>query len=490
MTALDTLRRRYAALLVIALWIMVPVVALTAGLNGVPWLPPAAVGAALALGVTLTWHRDPAGLAVRLASGVALAGVPALLVWSMRGGTWQLDMHMTFFAALALAALWCDWRAVATTAAVTAVHHLLLNFLMPSLVFPGGADFGRVVLHAVVVVVQAGALMWLCEQLRRAFVDADAAVVAAKAAESQAEAGAAEQAALRHEQEKVAAALAEATADFDRRVTQAVSDLAAAAGALEDSSETMSGTADTTAGRSRSAADESRQATMNVQTMAASAEELAASIGEITRQVARSSEIATGAAEEARRLSATVENLDQAALRIGDVVKLIQDVADQTNLLALNATIEAARAGEAGKGFAVVANEVKALAGQTTRATEDIAAQIAGVQQVTREAVDAIAGIGTTIGSMDEITAAIAAAVDQQGAATKDIARHAEEAARNTETAAQGIDGVSAATDLTRGEAAKVAEAAESLTGQADGLRAMVDAFLDRVRPAQEKAAA
>src|SRR5215813_7651608 len=205
---------------------------------------------------------------------------------------------------------------------------------------------------------------------------------------------------------------------------------------------------------------------------------------EIDRQVSHSNAIAAKAVDEAERTNAEIKALDDAAKRIGDVVKLITAIAEQTNLLALNATIEAARAGEAGRGFAVVATEVKALAGQTAKATEEISTHIAGMQQATTRSVDAIAAIQGTIREVGEITGTIAAAVTQQGAATQEIARSAEIASKRTVETVGEVSRVSEATDDTRKEAATVKQVAEGLGTVARSIRNQVDGFLQKLRAA------
>jgi methyl-accepting chemotaxis protein len=206
--------------------------------------------------------------------------------------------------------------------------------------------------------------------------------------------------------------------------------------------------------------------------------------GEIGQQVERSSQIATRAVEDARRTDMTVESLVRAADKIGEVVGLIQSIAGQTNLLALNATIEAARAGEAGRGFAIVASEVKNLANQTARATEDIAAQISAIQQTTGEAVTAIRAIGATIGEMSEISAGIAAAVEEQGAATREIAGNVLQAARGTDEVSRNIAGVSHASEEVGSAANQVLGAADALSGESERLKQEMAAFLRTVRSA------
>jgi methyl-accepting chemotaxis protein len=215
--------------------------------------------------------------------------------------------------------------------------------------------------------------------------------------------------------------------------------------------------------------------------VAGATEELTGSTREIGNRVAESAQIASQAVAEAEATNATINGLVSQAQKIGDVVKLISDIASQTNLLALNATIEAARAGEAGKGFAVVASEVKNLASQTAKATEEIASQIGGMQGITRDAVAAIQNIGSTIGRMDEIATAIAAAVEQQGTTTQTIAGNVRQAATGTDEVSSNIAGVTDAAGKA-GEAAQlVLGGAAELAAQSAALSEEVDRFLSRV---------
>ncbi len=274
------------------------------------------------------------------------------------------------------------------------------------------------------------------------------------------------------------------TANFDAQAAQLVATVADTASGLSDTATGLSAAADQTSRQATAVAAASTQASANVETVAAAAEELAASIGEIGRQVAHSTEISQRAAQEAARTDADVQELANTAARIGEVVKLINDIASQTNLLALNATIEAARAGEAGKGFAVVANEVKSLANQTARATDEIGSQIAAVQAQTKTVVDAIRSIGAVIDEVSGIAQGIAAAVEQQTAATREIARNVEQAAAGTAEVSSTISGVQQAAGDTGIAAGSVLNAARLLAGQAGDLRRAVDKFLSDVKAA------
>jgi methyl-accepting chemotaxis protein len=279
-------------------------------------------------------------------------------------------------------------------------------------------------------------------------------------------------------------AIEEAIAAFDASIGQSLETLDAAAREMRATAEGMSATAEETSRQASAVSSASEQAWSNVQTVAAATEEMTSSIAEINRQVSQSTQIAAKAVEEAARTNVTMRGLAEAAQRIGEVVMLIQDIASQTNLLALNATIEAARAGEAGKGFAVVASEVKTLANQTGKATEEISSQIAAIQSATKSAVEAIKGIDGTIGQISEISTAIAAAIEEQGASTSEITRNTQETARGTEEVSRNIAGVSDAIGQTGAAASQVLASSTELGRQAETLRAEVGQFLAAIRAA------
>jgi methyl-accepting chemotaxis protein len=274
------------------------------------------------------------------------------------------------------------------------------------------------------------------------------------------------------------------TQNFGAGIDKVVEEVSAQAVDMRDSSAAMSAIAEETSRQSSAAAAASDEARVNVQTVASAAEELASSISEIGRQVAESSRIASVAVAEVERTNESVTSLAAAAEKIGEVVNLINDIASQTNLLALNATIEAARAGEAGKGFAVVASEVKNLANQTARATEEISGQITGIQNATTGAVGAIQKIGGTITRIDGIVSEITTSVEQQNMATQEIARSIQEAARGTDEVSNNVSGVNGAAGETGRTAARVLQAASGLTHQAETLRRQVDDFITRVKSA------
>jgi methyl-accepting chemotaxis protein len=269
---------------------------------------------------------------------------------------------------------------------------------------------------------------------------------------------------------------------FGGEVEATVAELGHIAERMVEASAQLAGAADQASIRTDSATTASDEASSNVHDIASAAEELSASVMEIDRQVSHSNTIAAKAVDEAERTNVEIKALDDAAKRIGDVVKLITAIAEQTNLLALNATIEAARAGEAGRGFAVVANEVKALAGQTAKATEEISSHIAGMQQATVRSVDAIGVIQRTIREVGDITATIAAAVTEQGAATREIARSADIASRRTIETVAEVGRVSEATADTRSNAKVVKAVADDLGMVAGRVRGQVAGFFQKLR--------
>jgi methyl-accepting chemotaxis protein len=279
-------------------------------------------------------------------------------------------------------------------------------------------------------------------------------------------------------------AMADLASNFQQSAGVVVDSVTAQAAALQVTAQSMASISNETSRQSGTVAAASEQATRNVNTAAAAAEELAASVNEILQQVTLSTRLIGAAVGDTEQANAEVQLLASASQRIGEVVDLIKGIAGQTNLLALNATIEAARAGEAGKGFAVVASEVKALATQTARATEDIAGQISAIQEATKGSVKSIQGIATQIGRVRDTASAIAAAVEQQGAATAEIARNVAEAARGTEDVSANIAGVNLAAQQSGSAAGEVLGAAGSLKNNSAALQAQVETFLREIRAA------
>jgi methyl-accepting chemotaxis protein len=485
MNRLAEIRTTVARWFIVYLWAHLPLIAAVGYLLDGALVLPVATATLCAAAATLTWWRARGEAATRFIAAVALMAMPSILVFQFAGHPWQIDMHMYFFAALAMLAAFCDWRTLFLATAAVAVHHLVLNFALPMAVFPAGGDFFRVVLHAVVIVVESATLIWISFHMVAALQEAEEAISAAEAAQS-------ENALLADKQrqteiasaEERRSAMQELARDLEANVMGIVKSVGDAANGLTVSAEALNGTADSAIQGSNSVADTAQVAAGNAQTVAAAAEQLTASIQEIAQQVSNSSNVAQNAAQQADNVMAKVGGLAEASQRIGEIVHLINDIASQTNLLALNATIEAARAGDAGKGFAVVASEVKNLAVQTSNATEEISGQINAIQGSTSEAVSAIEQINGVIREINEISSAVAAAVGEQGQATGEISQSAHSLLDSNHHVNDTIREVTGNMDETGRSATDVLAAAREMSGQSQDLRRHVDGFMKQIAAA------
>jgi methyl-accepting chemotaxis protein len=474
-----------------ALIILLALVALAAPPLG--WLagaPPGAltlgggIGLAMLAAALLAARQGAGGPAAAASLAVGLMAAISVHVW-LAPAWLRPDMHMAYFAGLALLAGFCAPAPILLATVTVALHHLVLNFAAPLAVF-GVAEGSlvRVALHAAILLTEAAGLLLLIQLLRRGAAAADAALAEAERARAAEAEAAAAQAAAEAEAARAARAARLALAG---RVEQEIGGVATgvdrASDALEAAAHRIAAGATGALEGAEAARLAVQEASAGVQTVAAASEELAAAVAEITRQVETATAIAGAAAERAAGTRRSVQGLAEGTARIGEVLRLIGDVAGRTNLLALNATIEAARAGEAGKGFAVVASEVKDLAGQTAKATEEIAAQVQGIRAATEEAVAAIEGIAAVVGQVNQAAGTIAAAVAQQGAATREIAVASAQVARGTEAAAASVgtaldqagETAAATSEIERMAGALRKDAGalrEALAGTVTGLRA------------------
>lgn len=483
MTDIISLRAAFGRALMAIIWINALIIASLSffaapAFNGVA----TAGGLLLAVCATLTWNSDGTGSATRIATSMVSAAQVALMVYALTGSVYQIDMHMYFFAMLAVCAGWCDWRAVAANAAVVAVHHLVLNYAFPAAVFPALApDLGRVLMHAVILIVQAATLCWITRKVEEAFDASEMALMTAATANEEAERLAQEQSRVAKAEMKKREELQSEISRFQGEVNSLLDHLTTDVANLKQTAEQLDGVADKTSSNAGEAASKSAQTSLNVQHVAAASEEMSASIAEIagTADNVRSVAGTTKAATEAT--SREMQSLARETDSIRDIVAIIQNIASQTNLLALNATIEAARAGEMGKGFAVVAGEVKTLADQTRKATEDIERRISGITELTRNAASSIEEISTRIDDLSTFAIAIAASMEQQRGVTSEISRNIHTAADGAEALASVSDDTHKAANYAKEAAGKVASTQVLIRTAAERLAECIGSFVYKV---------
>ncbi len=453
---LDLQRQQATRILLGMLWLHVPINALVAMLVKADWIEFGGATLAVAAIATATARFSPSQAAVRITIAASYMVMISVLLASMKGHDWQVDIHMYYFAALALVAMFCDWRAILAATATVAVHHLTLNFLLPAAIYPGGADFGRVVLHAVILVAEAAGLAWMAHQLSAASVAACAALAEAKSASEKAEAAAA---ALRREAEERERAEQERRAQHERQVqeqsrvvdglAEALSRLAqrdlthritddmpeAYAGitlnfnmAVEQLNEVIAGVADQSgeiASRSGEISSSVDELSKRTEQQAASLEQTTAAVDAITETsrkaadgaaharevVAVAQQDAATTGEVVRKTVEAIGNIEKSAQQVNQIIGVIDEIAFQTNLLALNAGVEAARAGEAGRGFAVVASEVRALAQRSADAAKEIKSLLSTSSSQVAQGVELVAETGRALerilGQVRDINSAV-----------------------------------------------------------------------------------
>ena len=429
--------------------------------------------------------KAPHHASTRMLLAVGIVVMVSLIVLQFEGHPWQIDVHMYYFACLATLTILCDIRAVIAATVAIAFHHLGLNFAFPAWVFPDGADFGRVILHAVIVIVEAVIIGWLASfTITNAFSSAVSEAEAAKSEIGRLDQERREKDRLMEVQiaDQKARDMAALADSFSHSVGSIAMTVSSTSSNLAQNAGDMNAVTNSLISRSQAANENTASAADNVRMAAEVAGELANSFPEISQRVAGSIAVTRQAVDQANQTNESVSGLAKAVEKISEFLKLITDIAEQTNLLALNATIEAARAGEAGKGFAVVATEVKNLASQTAEATETISAQIEAIQQESNQAVEAISTIMDTIAKVDGISTGIAAAIEEQITATNEISNQVTMASERSSNASQGMSILN--DESTRsGEAARLMlSASEKLTKDTDRLRSEIDGFLSKIK--------
>ncbi|MDP2296360.1 MAG: methyl-accepting chemotaxis protein [Pseudolabrys sp.] len=478
---LESFQRVVARVLIVLTFVHVTCLILICFVRGTDVAATGLVALALAVVPAVLFVTKRSLMTVAFALAVALVGQTSLLVFTMEGHPWQVEMHFYYFAVLAMLSGFCGWRVLMLAAGLIATHHLVFDALLPEAIYPGGGDFTRVAVHAVVVVIETAMLILIGQTIRRAFGAAQEASAAS---------------------EIVAAKLRSIVSTRDRELltttdradeTRAMlerfeAEMAESIGALHSAATALLGSADhleTSAAKASAqtvtVASASKDTAHKVGLAAHASEEMSRTIDEVGANAAQSSTLAAAAVEEAERTNATIDQMAGVGKEIGNVIELITGIAAQTNLLALNATIEAARAGEAGRGFSIVAQEVKTLAGQTAKATQDIASRITAMQVATDRSVTAIQEISARIRELDNFSARIAVAVEDQIMATRNIASNVAQAATGVGHVATSIAAIEAIANTNTLEVAQLSRAANEVACQSSTIRDRVKVFTQEI---------
>jgi methyl-accepting chemotaxis protein len=481
MNDLYTFRRTVAIALLALCALHVPV------LHGIAWTLGrdtgfiSAAALAFALFPVVLFFFDRPVTVISFALAIALVGQTSLLVFLFEGHPWQVEMHFYYFALLALLSGFCDWRVLLLGAGLIALHHLGLNFVLPSAVYPGGSDIIRVLVHAVVVVIETVMLIGIGLTIRAGFASAHEARENAERAAAELR----QIAASRTKDLKITEAHAEGLEQLLRRFEQEMSEsmeiLHAAATGLQGDARGLGVAAENANMQSMRVATITEETSIQVRSVANAGGSLAQTIAGVGEHVSESSLLAGEAVSQAIITTSAIDEMVKVAAEIGNVTNLISAIAAQTNLLALNATIEAARAGDAGRGFAVVAQEVKALASQTAGATQEIANRIEAMQIATGKSVSAIQQISAVITKLDRLSVNIADSVEEQVASAREIADNVAAVATGVSDVAASLGEIETVAEKAHGAVSKLTDAANAVADQTSRIRERVFAFTHEV---------
>lgn len=413
--------------------------------------------------------------AISMALAAALVTQTSLLVLAFSGHPWQIEMHFYYFATLAILSGFCDWRVLIAGAAMIALHHLTLNFALPSALYPDGGNLLRVIVHAIAVVVETAMLIVISLTLVARFQQGAESTAEAQTARAAAEMATVEIEEDRQLQAERRRALVLATERFKTDATGVLASLGSAAGELRAAAKTILKATGETQIRAADARSDSDGATLQVRELASAVDAIARTADDAAAAIDRAALATKSAVAQATQSAAVIHSLAGDAARIGEIIGLIEHIAEQTNLLALNATIEAARAGEAGRGFAIVATEVKALSSQTAEATQQVAASIQAIQERATAAVGSISGVEAAIRGVHDITAELDSAMQRQRRTTNAISADAQTMAERTGRVASGMESLA-------GDAAASEEAAQILSAAATKVEAKIGSIDASIR--------
>jgi methyl-accepting chemotaxis protein len=467
------------------MWGNVLVIAVVAHISDKTWIASSAVAAILAVCGTIAWRRNPSDPITRYTISAGMAAQWAILVYSTSGlpDGMVLNAHMVFFVLNALLVTYFCWKSIALINAFAAIHHVIFSLALPLYIWPS-SDYVilHFLIHAGYVVLVGGPMMWLAYTVNKQFIANHETMAQLSEAQDRSAALVEETQSLHRVEQSKRGELMNITNQLETSVADVTRSLSEAAAEMQKASDVIAQNSDTAHTQTEGMARKTSEASDNLQSLSSATEELSASIAEISSQVGQSSTIAVEAVKQANETNVKIQGLAEASFQIGEVIKLITDIAEQTNLLALNATIEAARAGDAGKGFAVVASEVKALASQTAKATDDIGAQITNIQEATKEAVSAIDGIGKTIDSIKDITAQVFVSMEQQDAATREIAVNVVQAVNGMTDVSGGISKLVESNTDNQTVVTRFIDTASRVSGKSEELREEVDSFVRKTK--------